>query len=114
MFGFSAKAKVKNMLKIKWYDLIEAWSFYEYVLYNAEEWHSYFKAGLNNIYGPQVMQTHEAWLWMVIFFFFFTESIWYTIRNLRGSSKGIPALMGVSASPLNKHNVNDVFMEISC
>ena len=49
-----------------------------------------------------------------IFFFFITESIRYTVRNLRGSSKGIPALMGVSASPLNKHSVNDVFMEISC
>ena len=35
----------------------------------AEEWHSYFKAGLNNIYGPQVMQTHEAWLQTVHFFF---------------------------------------------
>ena len=81
---------------------------------STEEWHSYFKAGLNNVYGPQVIQTHEAWLQMVIFFFFITECIWYTIRNLRGSSKGIPALMGVSASPLNKHNINDVFMEISC
>lgn len=49
-----------------------------------------------------------------IFFFLITEYIGYTVRNLRGSSKGIPALMGVSASPLNKHNVNDVFMEISC
>lgn len=48
------------------------------------------------------------------FFFLITENIGYTVRNLRGSSKGIPALMGVSASPLNKHNVNDVFMEISC
>ena len=114
MFGFSAKAKVKKMLKIKWYDLIEAWSFYESVLYNAEEWHSYFKAGLNNIYGPQVMQTHEAWLKAVNFFFLIGENIWYTFRNLRGSRIGIPALMGVSASPLNKHNVNDVFMEISC
>ena len=47
------------------------------------------------------------------FFFFITESILYTVRNLRGS-KGIPALMGVSASALNKHNVNDVFVEISC
>lgn len=84
------------------------------MLTSAEEGHSYFKAGLNNIYGPQVMQTHEAWLQTVHFFFFITESIRYTVRNLRGSSKGIPALMGVSASPLNKHSVNDVFMEISC
>ena len=59
------------------------------------------------------MQPHEAWLQTVIFFFI-TESIWYTFRNLRGSSKGIPALMGVGASPLNEHNVNDVFMQISC
>ena len=36
---------------------------------SAEEGHSYFKAGLNNIYGPQVMQTHEAWLQTVNFFF---------------------------------------------
>ena len=113
MFGFSAKARVKKMLMIKWYNLIEAWSFYESVLTSAEEWHSYFKAGLNNIYGPQIMQAHEAWLQMVFFFFLITESIWYTVRNLRGS-KGIPALMGVSASALNKHNVNDVFVEISC
>ena len=42
---------------------------------SAEEGHSYFKAGLNNIYGPQIMQAHEAWLQMVFFFFFITESI---------------------------------------
>ena len=40
------------------------------MLTSAEEGHSYFKAGLNNIYGPQVMQTHEAWLQTVHFFFF--------------------------------------------
>ena len=39
------------------------------MLTSAEEGHSYFKAGLNNIYGPQVMQTHEAWLQTVHFFF---------------------------------------------
>ena len=113
MFGFSAKAKVKKMLMIKWYDLIEAWSSMNLCFTSAEEWHSYFKAGLNNIYGPQVMQTHEVWL-KAVNFFLIAENIWYTVRNLRGSSKGIPALMGVSASPLNKHNINDVFMEISC